>query len=75
MKTGDLSTGAARLKEAADTLKLQWHNASDHWDDTAAAQFHRQYLAPLEPRLERALEAVHRLTHVLGKAQRECDDE
>lgn len=42
------------------------------WDDETNRKFQEEYLAPLEPRVKRALDAVHRLALLLARAEREC---
>ena len=74
MKLWDLNTGNARLEEAVESLQLAWAEATEHWDDQAAAKFQQSFLEPLEPRVRRAQDAVRRLMQVLERAHRECSD-
>lgn len=69
MKLWDLSGGAARLEEAFQSLQRAWLEASEHWDDSTARQFHAKHIDPLEPRMRRAMDAVRRMDELLGRAQ------
>lgn len=75
MKPWDMSSGAARLADAMDSLQIAYREASQHWDDQARRQFAAEYLEPLEPRFHRAIEAARRLAQVFGQAEQECSDE
>jgi len=75
MKPWDMSSGAARLADAMDSLQTAYREASEHWDDQARRQFATEYLEPLEPRFRRAIEAVHRLSQVFAQAEQQCGDE
>ena len=74
MKTWDLTTGAAKLADAIESLQVAWASAAEHWDDEASRKFKDRYLDPLQPKTRRTLDAVHRLAEVLGRAERECSE-
>jgi hypothetical protein len=69
----DLSSGAARLDLAWEDLKAARSDSSMYWDDATSKKFDETYLAPVEPKIRRALDAIHRLAEVLAQARRECD--
>jgi hypothetical protein len=75
MRRWDLATGTARLELAMEELRKARHEVAEHWNDTARQRFEAEYLLPLEPRLRRALDGIHRLQELLGRAQRDCSDE
>ena len=75
MKTWDLSGGAARLQESLDLLNAAWIETTTQWDDPANQQFLKDHLAPLHPKARIALNAIQRITEVLGQAERECSDD
>lgn len=68
----DLSAGSAKLDLAMDLLKKTAIQTEDRWDDETFHTFVKTYLVPLEPRVQRAVEAIHRVTQVLARAEREC---
>lgn len=68
----DLSAGTAKLEMAMDLLKKTTIQARERWDDETFDGFVTAYLEPLEPRMQRAVEAIHRLAQVLARAEREC---
>lgn len=72
MKTWDLTTGAANLEDAMKTLATARSETAELWDDETNRKFQEEYLAPLEPRVRRVLDAIHRLAEVMARAQRDC---
>jgi len=68
----DLSAGTAKLELAMDLLKKTTIQTKDRWDDETLHGFLDMYLVPLEPRVQRAAEALHRVAQVLARAEREC---
>lgn len=75
MKMWDLTTGTARLELAMEALLRARQDAAEQWDDVARQRFEAEYLSPMEPRLRRALDGIHKLQEILAKAHRECSDE
>ena len=55
-----------------DSLKKSTLEVEERWDDDTFRAFLETYLVPLEPRVQRAVEAIHRLDQVLKRAEREC---
>jgi hypothetical protein len=72
MRLWDLNTGAAKLELGMDSLQKAAAEVGTRWDDEAFRGFQSDYLEPLEPRIRRALDAIHRLAEVLARAEREC---
>ena len=75
MKPWDLTSGAARLDDAMQSLQIAFGEAKDHWDDRTRQQFETDYLEPLAPRLNRALEAIRLLAEVFAQAEQQCGDQ
>jgi uncharacterized protein YukE len=73
MRHGDLSSGAAQLEAAMETLRLAREEVAARWSDDASRAFAEEFLRPLEPRMKRMLDAIHRMAEALNSAQRECD--
>jgi len=72
MKTWDLNSGAAKIELAVEVLQRAWKDANTHWSDETSRKFQEEYLAPLEPKVKRAIDGIHRLTEILANAEREC---
>ena len=72
MKNWELSAGAAKLELAMQSLQRSIAQAEQHWDDPTFEAFRQEYLAPLEPKVRTALDAIHSLDQVLGRAERAC---
>ena len=68
----DLSAGSAKLELAMDLLKKTALQTQQRWDDETFRSFVNTYLVPLEPRVQRAMEAIHRVAQLLARAEREC---
>jgi hypothetical protein len=73
MKIADLTSGAAKISSAYKTLKVRWDNTKEHWHDDNCRRFEENYIDPLEPQINAALEAISRLAEVLGRAEQECE--
>jgi hypothetical protein len=72
MRLWDLNSGAAKLEMAMDALMEAAALSLEEWDDQTNRSFQEKYVLPLEPRVRRALDAIHRLAEELDKAQRAC---
>lgn len=68
----DLSTGAAKLSNAAKALRLAWQDATEQWNDDTSRAFEEQYLRPLMPKIKTAVDSTNRMAELLGRAEREC---
>ena len=53
-------------------LKRKKDEAMAQWDDPISQSFDQRFLVPLEPRFQRAMDAIDRLTQVLAEAERQC---
>ncbi len=71
----DLSTGAARLRHAFETLTLRWSETSDFWSDDVSRRFAEEHLDPLGPALKNALDAIGRMEMLVQQAHRDCQPE
>jgi hypothetical protein len=72
MRLWDLNSGAAKLEMATDALLQAAAISLEEWDDQTNRNFQEKYILPLEPRVRKALDAIHRLAEVLEKAERAC---
>lgn len=70
-----MSTQAAqaRLKEALRELELAWKRAGETWRDDAAAEFYKDVIEPLEPKVRQTVTAMGELGEALRTAQQESE--
>ena len=74
MRGWDPLGAAARLEQAMESLQHARASVLTQWDDDQSRQFDEQFLAPLETKVRRALDAMHQLAEALSKAERECSE-
>jgi hypothetical protein len=72
MRGCDPASAAAKLEAAMEALQLARAEVAPQWDDPVSRDFEKQFLAPLEPKVKRALEAIHHLVETLSRAERDC---
>ena len=72
MRGWDPLSAAAKLEMAMEALQHARASVLAQWDDDQSRQFDEQFLAPLETKVRRALDAIHHLAEALSKAEREC---
>lgn len=53
-------------------LKAARLRITEQWNDRTSQEFQETCLDPLDPLLERTLEAIQRMADVLAKAERDC---
>jgi hypothetical protein len=63
----------ARLKDAMRELTLAWRRAQEQWRDQAAAEFHKDVIEPLEPRVSQTINAMATLGEAIAMANREAE--
>jgi hypothetical protein len=73
MRTTDLATSAAYVRDAFDDLQIAWQEASEHWHDEVSRKFCENHLEPLGPVLKLSLDAIARMTQVVGGMHRDCE--
>jgi hypothetical protein len=75
MKHGGLTDGAGQLKMAGDKLEEAWEAAHADWNDIVRRTMDEEQMKPLFDQLRSTLDAVSRVSVILGNACRECEDE
>ena len=75
MRTCDLDTDAARLRDAAEELQIAWAEASDAWNDEVSRAFCERYLEPLGPALKGALDSITNMRQMVNQMERDCSDD
>jgi hypothetical protein len=74
MRHWDLDTSAAQLRDALQDLGRAWQVVSESWNDGVSRQFSEQYLNPIIPSSKMALDATSRMSEMLARVQRECEE-
>jgi hypothetical protein len=72
MRVADMSTGASRLREAAEVLMRAWEDTRPYWNDANSRNIEEQHLAPLMKEVTDALQAVTQYHEILSHGSREC---
>jgi hypothetical protein len=72
MRIADLTTGAAQLRDAIETLQLAWRDTNDHWHDASSRNLEEEHLKPLAVEAAAAYPVILHLASVLSQAEREC---
>ena len=67
-----MSAGSARLTGALKTLKLQWEETKDSWNDKIRQDFESTHMLPLESRASAAARGMDQLSEVLKKVRHDC---
>lgn len=75
MKFNNLQSGAGRLQEAAETLRVRWQDVREVWQDANAARFEEEHLKPLADALQIAFPAIAQMSTAMQTMQRELTDE
>lgn len=71
MRTGDLTTGAAKLQKSWKKLRERWEDTKPYWQDAVSRDFEENYLQKLEPQVASTLERMRNLAAVLSSADME----
>ena len=74
MKRADLHTGGARLGDGLEQLQVAWQQVTRHWKDESRHHFEEEHLDPIAPTVRMTLDALTRLSDILARAERECED-
>lgn len=75
MRFSNLQSGAGRLQEAAETLRVRWQDLREVWQDANAARFEEEQLKPLADALQTAFPAIAQMSSAMQTMQRELTDE
>jgi len=75
MKFSNLQSGAGRLQESAETLRVRWQELRDVWEDKNSQRFEEDELEPLADALQVAFPAIAQMSAAMQAMQRELTDE
>jgi hypothetical protein len=73
MNTTDLYTSAAHIRDSFDDLQTAWLDAAQLWNDGVSRRFCETHLEPLGPVVKLTLDAISRMSHLVGDMHRDCD--
>lgn len=73
MRRCDLDTGAGRIRHALEHLETVWSEISGEWNDAVSRRFREQHLDPAVPRVKLALDAITRMSTLMGEVERDCE--
>ena len=66
--------GSTKLTYAIKNLKKHWEIATTQWQDQVAKDFERNYLYPLEVRVNAVIRGMDKLAEVTAKVRRDCSE-
>ncbi len=72
MRQADFISPAARLEDALTRLEQAWQQTKEHWTDPVSQTVEEDYLVPLHNQVSMMLDAVNKISEVMGNAEREC---
>ncbi len=73
MRKCDLSTGAGRIRHSLEQLETVWNESGAEWNDAVSQSFQERHLEPMIPRLKLALDAIGRMSLMIGEVERDCE--
>jgi hypothetical protein len=73
MRSADLYTSAAQIRDAFDDLQAAWIAASDQWNDGVSRAFCENHLDPLGPTVKLALDSITRMGVLVSRMHNECE--
>ncbi|MFN0196313.1 MAG: hypothetical protein ACKVT0_06185 [Planctomycetaceae bacterium] len=74
MRTGDLSAGVAKLRDAIEMLETSWNETTDYWQDANSRHIEEEYLQNIVMSVKLAIEATQKMSDLLARANRECSE-
>jgi hypothetical protein len=73
MRSSDLYTSAAHIRDAFEDLQKAWLEASAYWNDGVSRGFCENHLEPLGPVVKLALDSIARMSALVDHMHRDCD--
>lgn len=73
MKSADLYTSAAHIRDAFDELQTAWMEASANWNDGVSRSFCENHLEPLGPVVKLALDQMARMSQIVNHMHQDCE--
>lgn len=69
-----MSAQSGRLQHAIRNLRDQWDLARETWDDQVAVDFEKNHVMPLEQLSKSSMVGMDKLSEVLTKIRRACEE-
>jgi hypothetical protein len=69
-----MSAQSSRLQHALKDLREKWDITRESWDDQVARDYQKNHLDPLEHLVKHTLVGMDKLSEVLGKIRRQCQE-
>jgi len=73
MRTSDLHTSMAHIRDAFDELQRAWAEAGASWNDSVSRGFCDNHLEPMGPVVKLSLDAMTRMAHLVDQMHRQCE--
>jgi hypothetical protein len=74
MRSADLHTSAAHIRDAFEDLQAAWLDATELWNDGVSRGFCENHLEPIGPVVKLALDSMGRMSQLVGQMHRDCED-
>ena len=69
----NLNGNKSRLTGLTKDLSLRWADTHEHWRDAKGAEFERQFMQDLFPRVNAATAAIERLDEIFKRMRNVCE--
>jgi len=70
-----VAVAKANLADALKQLRIRMEAVRANWDDTARAQFEKDFIAPLEAKVIAAAKGLDHVAELMAHARRDCGDD
>jgi hypothetical protein len=67
-----MQTATAQLTKATKTLKYQWNQATELWDDPVSRRIEEKHINPILGAVNSAIRAMESIGESVTKAQSDC---
>ena len=74
MRSADLYSSGAHIRDAFDELQKAWLEAEANWNDSVSRSFCQNHLEPLGPIVKLALDSTSRMSQLVDQMHRDCDE-
>jgi hypothetical protein len=69
----NLNGNKSRLTRLTKDISLRWADTKEHWRDAKGAEFERQFMQDLFPRVNAAAAAIERLDEIFKRIKNDCE--
>lgn len=70
-----MSAHSGRLQHAIKNLREHWDRTRESWDDQTARDFEKNHIMPVEQLSRSAMVGMDKLSEVLQKLKKACEEE